>query len=424
MAALTFLGSEWFSPPVRTGLGSSLRPRHRAGTVAVMPCPSIFCHVGYAGHMLNRVAVIVLDGRRLRARRALRGVRHRPHARRLPALRLRGLHAPRRPGPHRARASITADADLDRAGRAPTWSPCRRTDRTPRSARAVLAALRGAADRGARVLSLCSGAFVLGEAGLLDGRRCTTHWKLRRRAGRGASRSAGVDPDVLYVAGRHGPHQRRHRRRHRRLPAPGPPGARLRRSPTELARRMVVPPHRDGGQAPVHRGADARARPTRHARAAADLAGRPPRRADHRRRPGRPGPHGAAYLRPPVPGRDRHHPARLAHRPAGAAGPTAARGDRARRRGGRRPVRVRRRRRPAPPLRPPGRHHPAGLPHHLPRPRPPPADPRPVEVTPAGAVSSPAPHRRPGAPRRPPSRRPGHATAPGRTRRPRARRRR
>jgi transcriptional regulator GlxA family with amidase domain len=41
---------------------------------------------------------------------------------------------------------------------------------------ALLAALRRAVDRGARVLSLCSGAFMLGAAGLLDGRRCTTHW--------------------------------------------------------------------------------------------------------------------------------------------------------------------------------------------------------------------------------------------------------
>ncbi|HEV7709168.1 MAG TPA: DJ-1/PfpI family protein, partial [Asanoa sp.] len=41
----------------------------------------------------------------------------------------------------------------------------------------VLDALRRADARGAQVLSVCSGAFVLGEAGLLDDRECTTHWR-------------------------------------------------------------------------------------------------------------------------------------------------------------------------------------------------------------------------------------------------------
>jgi len=40
----------------------------------------------------------------------------------------------------------------------------------------LLAELRRGVDRGARVLSVCNGAFVLGSAGLLDDRRCTTHW--------------------------------------------------------------------------------------------------------------------------------------------------------------------------------------------------------------------------------------------------------
>ncbi|QUQ65148.1 GlxA family transcriptional regulator [Kutzneria sp. CA-103260] len=63
---------------------------------------------------------------------------------------------------------------------------------------AVLAALREAVDRGATVMSVCSGGYVLGAAGLLDDRDCTVHWRFaddfRRRFP-----SARVDADVLYV---------------------------------------------------------------------------------------------------------------------------------------------------------------------------------------------------------------------------------
>lgn len=63
---------------------------------------------------------------------------------------------------------------------------------------AVVAAVRRAHQRGARVVSLCSGAFVLAAAGLLDGRRAATHWA---RAAELAARfpRVGVDPAVLYV---------------------------------------------------------------------------------------------------------------------------------------------------------------------------------------------------------------------------------
>jgi transcriptional regulator GlxA family with amidase domain len=63
---------------------------------------------------------------------------------------------------------------------------------------AVGEALREAAARGARVTSVCVGAFALAAAGLLDGRRATTHWQ---HADELAARypEAQVDPDVLYV---------------------------------------------------------------------------------------------------------------------------------------------------------------------------------------------------------------------------------
>jgi transcriptional regulator GlxA family with amidase domain len=110
----------------------------------------------------------------------------------------------------------------------------------------LLEALRRAVDRGARVLSVCTGAFVLGAAGLLDDRPCTTHWRhadaLQRRFPR-----AKVDPDVLYVddgavltsAG---------------AAAAIDLGLYIVRQAhgvavaNAIARRMVVPPQREGGQ--------------------------------------------------------------------------------------------------------------------------------------------------------------------------------
>src|SRR4051812_42906034 len=62
----------------------------------------------------------------------------------------------------------------------------------------LAAALRRAAGRGATVAAVCTGAFVVAEAGLLDGRRATTHWAYAERL---ASRhpAVTVDPDSIYV---------------------------------------------------------------------------------------------------------------------------------------------------------------------------------------------------------------------------------
>ena len=111
---------------------------------------------------------------------------------------------------------------------------------------ALIEGLQAAVARGARVMSVCSGAFILGEAGLLDGRDCTTHWTY---AGELAARfpAARVDPDVLYVDS------------DRVLTSAGTAagidaclylirkefGSRV---ANRLARRMVMPPHREGGQ--------------------------------------------------------------------------------------------------------------------------------------------------------------------------------
>ncbi|MFF4358297.1 GlxA family transcriptional regulator [Streptomyces sp. NPDC001604] len=111
----------------------------------------------------------------------------------------------------------------------------------------LLDALRRAAGRGARILSVCSGVFVVAAAGLLDGRRCAVHWHHAEELAR-AYPQLTVEPDVLYVdedpvitsAGTAaGIDACLHIVRKEQ----GPEVA------NKIARRMVVPPHRDGGQA-------------------------------------------------------------------------------------------------------------------------------------------------------------------------------
>ena len=62
----------------------------------------------------------------------------------------------------------------------------------------ILEALRRAEARGAILLTVCSGVYVLGAAGLLDGRPCTTHWRYTEGFQRQFP-TAKVDPDVLFV---------------------------------------------------------------------------------------------------------------------------------------------------------------------------------------------------------------------------------
>lgn len=132
-----------------------------------------------------------------------------------------------------------AEADLVTV---PAWAEWDRAAPPP-----LLEALRAAVARGARVLSVCTGAFLLAEAGLLDGRRATTHWQFTDRLAAEYPR-VEVDAHVLYVEDG---------------PVTTSAGAaagidaclHLVRSEygaataNALARRMVVPAHRSGGQA-------------------------------------------------------------------------------------------------------------------------------------------------------------------------------
>lgn len=137
----------------------------------------------------------------------------------------------------------------------PSWRDPREAAPAP-----LLAALRRAHKRGARIVGLCLGAFVLAQAGLLDGQPATTHWLWTEEFARSYPH-IHVQPDVLYVdAGTI-------------LTSAGTAAGidcclhLLRRqygveAANHVARRMVVPPHRQGSQAqyieqPLHTSAGA-----------------------------------------------------------------------------------------------------------------------------------------------------------------------
>ncbi len=153
------------------------------------------------------------------------------------------------PGPMRALGGLTVQAphELGRVATAgtvvvPGW---RRPEEPPPAD--LLDALRAAHDGGARLMSICSGVFLLAATGLLDGAAATTHWRYTDALARrypaidvqpevlyldngqlltSAGSAAGIDLGLHLIRGDHGP-----------------------AVANSVARRLVVPPHRDGGQA-------------------------------------------------------------------------------------------------------------------------------------------------------------------------------
>jgi transcriptional regulator GlxA family with amidase domain len=95
---------------------------------------------------------------------------------------------------------ISVDSGLDETLRADTIIVPGRNDITWPTPTPILDTLRAAAAAGTRIASICVGAFTLAEAGLLDGRRATTHW-LAADAFAARFPKVQVDPDVLYVDG-------------------------------------------------------------------------------------------------------------------------------------------------------------------------------------------------------------------------------
>ncbi|MGI5185223.1 GlxA family transcriptional regulator [Dactylosporangium sp. CA-152071] len=153
------------------------------------------------------------------------------------------------PGVVQARSGLSVTAPYDLGTLAdvdtliiPAFARARQVEPPP----ALVEVVREAHRRGRRIVAICTGAYVLAAAGLLDGRRATTHWM---NAFDFAQRHPAVtfDPDVLYTSDG-------------TIFTSAGTGAAIdlclhlvrldhgAAVANEVARRMVVPPHRDGGQ--------------------------------------------------------------------------------------------------------------------------------------------------------------------------------
>ncbi|GAA3613050.1 helix-turn-helix domain-containing protein [Kineosporia mesophila] len=143
--------------------------------------------------------------------------------------------------------TLTPDGDLDTLEHADTvLVPALNRAHQLKPPPDLVDAVRRAHDRGARIVSICAGSYLLAEAGILEGRRATTHWM---HAVDFTHRFPGVrfTPDVLYVSDGD-------------VHTSAGTGAAIdlclhlvrldhgAAVANEVARRMVVPPHRDGGQ--------------------------------------------------------------------------------------------------------------------------------------------------------------------------------
>src|SRR5258708_10207521 len=152
-----------------------------------------------------------------------------------------------RPIPTRAGFSISTSYNLTHIPQANTIIVPSTTPGDMKIPEPLLEALRDAYQRGARIVSFCTGAFVLAAAGLLNGRRVTTHWQWSAQMAQQYP-LVRVDPSVLYVDDG------------QVLTSAGTAasidlalyivrkdyGAEI---ASAVARRMVVPPLREGGQA-------------------------------------------------------------------------------------------------------------------------------------------------------------------------------